>query len=273
MLALFDNREPKSRNETVAFHFILHYSGDIQHHCIVTSMASTKPSDTLLDPVAAADPSEPYGPPGCCKSAGRPRAADVEARLNNLLDTASSLFLEHGYNNVSLETIARQAHVAVRTIYVKFGGKAGLLQAIIANKHAAYFSPMANIDTDPRPMDVILREFGLRFLELVYMPAALSMHRMAVAEAITTPELAAAFNQAGPDQTRDKLRRFFARPEIAALIRDDVPAAILPFHLLNCVLGDQLSRLMTTTLVAPSKQAMEQQVQLGLALFFRSVLR
>src|SRR5471030_2980895 len=45
--------------------------------------------------------------PGCGKSAGRPRAADKEARLQNLLDTAAHLFLEKGYGKVSLEMIAR----------------------------------------------------------------------------------------------------------------------------------------------------------------------
>ena len=61
------------------------------------------------------------------KSAGRPKAADAEARMHDLVHTAGMLFLKNGYTKVSLESIARQAHVAVRTIYVKFGGKAGLL--------------------------------------------------------------------------------------------------------------------------------------------------
>src|SRR5471032_2921 len=82
------------------------------------------------------------------KGAGRPRAADKEARLQNLLHTAAQLFLEKGYSKVSLEMITRQAHVAVRTIYVKFGGKAGLLNAIIANGRARYFSGMSSMETD-----------------------------------------------------------------------------------------------------------------------------
>jgi len=239
-------------------------------------MATTKTTAETTDTIDATDPAggaDQYGALGCCKGAGRPRAADVEARLHNLLETAARLFLKHGYNNVSLETIARQAHVAVRTIYVKFGGKAGLVQAIIANRHAEYFSPMSDIDMDPRPMDIILYDFGLRFLEMVYNPDSLHMHRMAIAEAVTTPELSAAFYQAGPAQTRDKLRRFFARPEIATQLRPDVPPAALPFHLLNCVLGDQLSRMLTSPLVVPTRQEMEAQVRLGLELFSRSVLR
>ena len=57
------------------------------------------------------------------KAAGRPKAADVEARTQELLQVAATLFLKNGYTKTSLESIARAAHVAVRTIYVKFGGK------------------------------------------------------------------------------------------------------------------------------------------------------
>ena len=55
-------------------------------------------------------------PHSCTKPAGRPKAADVEARNQELIDASCRLFLEHGYTRVSLETIAREARVAVRTI-------------------------------------------------------------------------------------------------------------------------------------------------------------
>jgi TetR/AcrR family transcriptional repressor of mexJK operon len=74
----------------------------------------------------------PHDAPCCLrKSAGRPKAADVEARTQDLLQVAARLFLKNGYTKTSLESIARAAHVAVRTIYVKFGGKAGLLDAVL----------------------------------------------------------------------------------------------------------------------------------------------
>src|SRR5471032_2140491 len=105
------------------------------------------------------------------KAAGRPRAADKEARLQALLHTAASLFLEKGYSKVSLEMIAREAHVAVRTIYVKFGGKAGLLSAVITNGRAQFFEGMLNMETDTRPLEAILTDFSTRFLELVSLPS------------------------------------------------------------------------------------------------------
>lgn len=203
-----------------------------------------------------------------CKPAGRPRADEVEARLRNLLATAARLFLDKGYSGVSLEMIAREAHVAVRTIYVKFGGKTGLLNAIIKGGRARFFSSMGDMQSDTRALEQILGDFGLRFLELVSSPAAIELQRMVIAEAKTNPELATAFHQAGPAQTMDMLTRFFARPEIAVQFRADVPRPMLPAHLLNCLMGDRMSRLLFAPEQEPTRAELQQKVAQGLQLFF-----
>ena len=210
----------------------------------------------------------------CCgKSAGRPRAADKEARLQNLLQTAACLFLEKGYGKVSLEMIAREAHVAVRTIYVKFGGKTGLLNAVIADGRARFFDGMDDMQTDSRPMAAILTDFSRRFLELVSLPSFVRMNRMVVAEASSTPELAMTFYQAGPLQTREQLVRFFSRPEISAQLRDDVPYEVLATHLLNCLMGNQMTRLLFEPDHAPTTEEICAKVEQGLLLFFGGALR
>lgn len=118
--------------------------------------------------------------------AGRPKAAEAEARLNDLLDTAARLILEKGYGKVSLEAIAKEARVAVRTIYVKFGGKAGLLKAILLRYRAGAFDP-AGMETLHRPIRDTLREFGLRFHRLVSTPEATALYQIVVAEAHANP--------------------------------------------------------------------------------------
>lgn len=237
---------------------------------MTTTTASAPSAD---DPCTAPELAREYDLPCCGKLAGRPRAADKEARLQSLLHTAASLFLEKGYGKVSLEMIAREAHVAVRTIYVKFGGKAGLFNAVIANGRARFFAGMNSMDTDSRPLEEVLEDFGLRFLTLISLPSFVNLHRMVIAEAHTTPELAITFNQAGPQQTRELLSRYFARPEVSARLRSDVPHATLAVHLLNCIMGDQLSRLLFSPAEAPSEDELRARVRLGLGLFLRGVLR
>lgn len=209
----------------------------------------------------------------CGKSAGRPRASDVQARLQNLLDTAAVLFLEHGYSNVSLEAIARQAHVAVRTIYVKFGGKAGLLKAVITAKRERYFTPASEMRIDKRPLRDILADIGLRFLELVYTPGSIQLHRMVIAEAMTNPELAQTFYEAGPQMTRNILIEFFSLPHIIMQFRPELALDTLATHMINCMLGDQLGRFLVFTDKGHTREELQAKVELGLDLFLRSTLR
>ncbi|MCU6496863.1 TetR/AcrR family transcriptional regulator [Rugamonas sp. A1-17] len=207
------------------------------------------------------------------KAAGRPRAADKEARLQSLLHTAASLFLEKGYSKVSLEMIAREAHVAVRTIYVKFGGKAGLLNAVITNGRARFFAGMTDLQADPRPFREVMDDFALRFLELVTAPPFVSLHRMVVAEARTTPELADTFYQAGPMRTREELMRFFSRADIREQLRPEVPVETLAVHLLACIMGDTMVRMLFPTDQPPSVDELRARARQGLDLFYRAVLR
>lgn len=207
------------------------------------------------------------------KAAGRPRAADKEARRQALLATAGRLFLEKGYSKVSLEMIAREAHVAVRTIYVKFGGKAGLLNAIIANGRQHYLSGLACMETDPRPMEEILHDFALRFIELVSLPTFNHLHRMVVAEARTTPELAETFFKAGPQLTRDELGRFFDRPDIQARLRPGLRPEMLSVFLVNCLMGDYMSRLLFPRDQALSPPEVRARAAEGLDLFLHAVRR
>ena len=208
----------------------------------------------------------------CGKAAGRPRATDMEARNQNLLETAGKLFIEKGYSKVSLEIIAREAHVAVRTIYVKFGGKAGLFNAVIASGRSRYF-PIADMESDQRPIEQILGDFGLHLLQLLSHPHVVSLQRMVIAEAGSNPELARTFDQAGPGLTRDLLNRFFARADIQVRFRDNVPPDTLSTHLLNCIMGDRLQRLMFEPETQPGEAELRHKVAQGLDLFFNGTLR
>jgi TetR/AcrR family transcriptional repressor of mexJK operon len=214
---------------------------------------------SLQDPVDAS-----------CKAAGRPKAADVEARMQELLQTAGELFLKNGYTKTSLESIARAAHVAVRTIYVKFGGKTGLLHAVLAAKRDRFFRSQP-MHTDPRPLKEIVDEFSRNMYELLTSQEAIDMQRIVLAETPTNPELAEAFWNGGPRQTREMLARFFERPDIRAQMRADVPVDLLPGHLMGCIAGDQLCRFVFPRQQYTPEEA-RRELERRLELFYLSIL-
>ena len=59
------------------------------------------------------------------------RAEAVAQTRRGVLASAGALFRAHGYTAVSMPAIAREAGVAVETIYRGFGSKAGLFKAVI----------------------------------------------------------------------------------------------------------------------------------------------
>jgi len=204
------------------------------------------------------------------KAAGRPKAADVEARTQDLLRIAGELFLKSGYTKTSLETIARAAHVAVRTIYVKFGGKTGLLHAVMAAKRDRFFRAQA-METDTRPFRAIVHDFAINFHGMINSPEAVELQRIILAEAPANPELAEAYWNGGPKLTREMLARFFARPDIRAQLRPDLPFDLLPGFLLTCIMGD-FTTCFVFARVRPRTEEDRPDMERRLELFFRSVL-
>ncbi|KFC65623.1 TetR/AcrR family transcriptional regulator [Massilia sp. LC238] len=203
------------------------------------------------------------------KSAGRPKASEVEARTQELIDAAGCLFIKHGYAGVSLEAIARQARVAVRTIYVKFGGKAGLLKAVLQARRERFF-PVGKMDVDQRPVREVIDEFAGYFYDMLCEPDAMILQRVVMAEASSNPELAETFYEAGPRMTRDMLERYFARPDVRAQLRPDVPVALLPAHLIACVNGDPVVRYLFPER-EPARAEARRMLAERLELFYRSI--
>jgi TetR/AcrR family transcriptional repressor of mexJK operon len=229
----------------------------------------TKPSQaTTAGPSSAG---RPKATAACPKAAGRPKASEVEARINDLTEVAARLFLKHGYTGVSLETIAREARVAVRTIYVKFGGKAGLLNAVLLTGRDRFFG-VCDMDTDMRPLRDVVDHFARQFYDLLCTPEAVSMQRVVIAETPGNPELGNTFYEAGPKLTQEMLERFFARPEVRAQMRDDVPLELLPIHLINCIAGDHIGRFLFPE-AQPARDDALRQLHQRLDLFYRSILR
>ncbi|NIA00316.1 TetR/AcrR family transcriptional regulator [Massilia sp. CCM 8734] len=221
--------------------------------------------------MTTASPAPPVPAAPASKSAGRPRACELEARHNNLIQTAGELMLKHGYSKVSLETIAREAHVAVRTIYVKFGGKAGLFQAVLLANRSRFFTASA-VESDMRPLKQAISEFSLQFFDMISAPEALSMQRMVIAEAASNPELSTSFYEAGPRQTREMLLRYFARADVRAQLREDLALELIPTFLLNCVQGEYFGRFLFQP-VAQARAEVVTALEQRLDLFYRSVLR
>lgn len=70
-------------------------------------------------------------PPPAPIKAGRPTRAQAEARREQLLDVALDLFLEHGFEQATIEMIAAHVGMNRRTVYARYADKATLFRAAV----------------------------------------------------------------------------------------------------------------------------------------------
>ncbi len=78
------------------------------------------------------------------------RAQQAAQTRREIIAAAGALFRERGYGGVSMPAIAAESGVAVETIYRAFGGKAGLLRAVIEAAVAGGTS-RAEVPVEERP--------------------------------------------------------------------------------------------------------------------------
>jgi AcrR family transcriptional regulator len=120
-------------------------------------------------------------------------AAEETQRV--IVEAASRLFLEHGYNATSIGRIASEAGVAVQTIYNAVGSKRDLLSRVLDFAAAGERAPVpvpqfmreqAEADPDPRRIIAQLVEFWRSAL-----PRAAPVFRIIREAAAADPEIAA----------------------------------------------------------------------------------
>jgi TetR/AcrR family transcriptional repressor of mexJK operon len=121
---------------------------------------------------------------------GRPTREEAERRHRSLLATAFRLFLEKGWDGVSIDEISRQSGVAKGFIYARYADKKALFVETTERLMDEAVGTLHLSDLPPEDVEEGLMAFGHKLLDLVLQPDALRFHRLFVAEASRFPELA-----------------------------------------------------------------------------------
>jgi AcrR family transcriptional regulator len=105
-----------------------------------------------MDPVSPA----PSGRAGRTYRSPRRARAAADTRAT-ILATAMRLFLERGYGGVTVSDIAREAAIAVPTVYASTGGKSAILATLIdqAERDPVVAATFAAIRESRTPLDAI----------------------------------------------------------------------------------------------------------------------
>jgi AcrR family transcriptional regulator len=149
------------------------------------------------------------------------------------------MFLDQGYEAVSLDTLIARVGGSRRNIYCHFGGKEGLFLAAITAMCERLAEPIksVNIPLSGDPAAALLR-FGQMLLERVLLPRTLDLNRLMIAEASRFPNLAQTIWCAGHQQAALVLAEWIAQQQAAGVLRKGHPPLLLARQFVDLVVTD-----------------------------------
>jgi AcrR family transcriptional regulator len=191
---------------------------------------------------------------------GRPRSDTLGRRRRQLLETARGLFLARGYGAVPLADIARSAGVAMRTIYLQYGSKEGLLRGLIEDEDERHRAELARLDLDGKPWHEQLAGLALHVATRSCRPGLMRLREIVIGYG--DPALIDAFERAGPGRVREALAPVLADAAGAGPLHGLHSHAQVCDHFIACIAGLRPGH-------APGSEPAQARARRGLDLFMR----
>lgn len=117
--------------------------------------------------------------------------ADGDETRERILRAAFQAFSEKGYAGTSTLLIASRARVSKRDLYAMFPNKAAMLIACITTRSEKMGMPEGLPEPEDRAMlAATLEAFAANFLAETLHPDVMGMYRLAIGEAVRSPEIA-----------------------------------------------------------------------------------
>ncbi|MBO3083058.1 TetR/AcrR family transcriptional regulator [Cellulomonas fengjieae] len=144
-----------------------------------------------------------------------------------ILEAATALFLELGYDRTSLARIAERSGVSRATLFKQFPSKAALFDAMVTESWST-----ADEEEPPPAGNIVdgLSTIGRRYADLLSRPQMTDLFRIVIAELPRFPELANAQFSRGKTPYFESVRGYLLAEHEAGTVRvDDVDLAATQF--------------------------------------------
>jgi AcrR family transcriptional regulator len=153
------------------------------------------------------------------------------SKRRQILDGASKVFMDLGFDGASMGEIARAAGVSKGTLYVYFADKNRLFEAIVERE--MFDQQKAAFNFDPaRDVATTLREFGMAYIQLLCRPGGGSAIRTVMAIAERMPDVGRRYYEHVLENTINRLAFYLdSRVTTKDLAIDDCQLAASQFML------------------------------------------
>jgi TetR/AcrR family transcriptional repressor of mexJK operon len=162
--------------------------------------------------------------------------ARTEQLTHRLLDAATQLFMEKGFDATSMGEISARAHASKETFYRHFPTKDELFRAVILRRAEMVARDRGKGLVVDDPPEKALTAFGERMLAGMMTGDSIAFHRILGMARDRFPELLELYRNTGPDRVRDAVTTYMQaqmslgrlrikNPEVAARQFFDLVAA------------------------------------------------
>lgn len=161
---------------------------------------------------------------------GRPKDVEKGAAI---LDAAKRLFVEQGYEGVSMDQIAAEAGVSKLTVYSHFGDKETLFAAA-AKAYCEQQLPLSLFaDCGDLPLRDCLMQIARAFYAMVSAPEAVAGHRILCTPQMADSPVPQMFWESGPKRIQQAFGELLERRNAAGeVLIEDIPRAASQFFTL-----------------------------------------
>ncbi|MCK0209185.1 TetR/AcrR family transcriptional regulator [Starkeya koreensis] len=196
-----------------------------------------------------------------------PARPDAEsAKRRDIIDGARRVFFDKGFDGASMDEVARAAGVSKATIYVYFGSKEELFEALVQNDRARSAEHLFEVDPSIDNVEALLRRIGVSFMTMMVQPDHIKLIRMVIAVAEKFPRVGRTFFDAGPCHGGQRLAELLRRQaDLGRLELDDDLAAAYMFF--NMCQSNAVKGLLFGVGEQPSAAQIEEHVDRGVRAF------
>lgn len=143
--------------------------------------------------------------------------------VSRILETASTLFLEQGFDATSTDDIARGARISKRELYSHFKDKREVLREVIASLQQTIWSEMDVEWSSSDEVRSVLLNAGAAIHKRVSSPTFRSLFRIVASQSFQDPAAAQQFYTLGPGAGRKQTAKFMTRFMKAGQLREASP--------------------------------------------------
>ncbi len=175
---------------------------------------------------------------------GRPTRAAAAQRDERILEIATDMFMQHGFEGASMDRLAEAAMVGKATLYARYADKGQLFADVLRRRILAIYAPLEaefGKELSGKTLEETLLILARRFLDLSVAPSSIALGRILAAQGERFPELGKLAIEEGLNRQIRLVEAIFVRfaPAHRYAIDDLALAADL---FLSIVLG-KISRL------------------------------